>query len=605
MRSLLLSIILMAVLSPCISQKKVAQNNSYNFKDLDTAFTRVLKNYHAAGFAVAIVDKDHVIYSNGFGYRDVEKKIPVTANTLFAIGSCTKAFTASMIGVLGDQSKLDIDKPVINYLPDLKFYNDAMNNSITLRDMMSHRTGLPRHDLSWYFFATESRDSLMKRIRYMEPSAAVRERWQYNNFMFAAQGVVIEKITGKTWEQNIKENFLSPLGMNSTVFSASDLMKAPEPSLGYGVLKDSMIKKLDYYNITGMGPAGSIVSSVNDMSKWVMTWINGGKSNGKQIIPVSHYTQAISSQAIASPGLPTKEKPDLFFANYGFGWSLSSYRGHYRVEHGGNIDGFSASTSFFPTDSIGIIVLTNQNGSGVPGVVRNILADKILRLKYVDWDSDLKAAADKAIAAQKAAMKSVVSNRKAGTKPSHRLSDYTGVYNNPGYGDFVINEKRDSLFVNAGTQQLYLRHYHYDIFDVLNNDPIEGIDTTGPVQFKFQFNMNEAGDINSLSFGAQPGLKPIEFTKQNKAQQVKEGSLEKYKGDYELSGTIVKLSVRNNVLYALVPGQPEYELVPLGNDRFGLKVINGYFVQFNINDKGVVNALTFEQPNGNFKAVKK
>lgn len=163
------------------------------FKGLDTAFQRVLKTWHGAGFAVAVVENNKVIYAKGFGYRNLESKLPVTANTLFAIGSCTKAFTAATIGKLQEEGKLDIDKPVRDYLPSLKFYNDAMNNTITLRDMMSHRTGLPRHDFSWYFFNTNSTDTLIQRIQYQEPTLGVRQGWQYNNFMFMAQGVVLKR----------------------------------------------------------------------------------------------------------------------------------------------------------------------------------------------------------------------------------------------------------------------------------------------------------------------------------------------------------------------------------------------------------------------------
>ena len=329
------------------AQKKSHTSEDPRFRGLDTAFKRVLKTWHNAGFAVAVVEKNKVVYAEGFGYRDLAQKLPITANTLFAIGSCTKAFTGSLIGDLQQQGKLDIDKPVINYLPSLKFYNDAMNNTITLRDMMSHRTGLPRHDLSWYLFTTNSRDSLMQRIQYQEPTATVRQTWQYNNFMFAAQGAVAEKLTGKSWEDQVREKFFAPLGMSRSDVSIPEMEKSDDISVGYEVAHDSVIKKMRYYHINAMAPAGAINSSVNDMAKWVITWINNGKYENKQIIPAAYRDQAISSQTIMSAALPAKENPELYFATYGFGWMLSSYKGHYRVEHGGNIDGFSASTCFF------------------------------------------------------------------------------------------------------------------------------------------------------------------------------------------------------------------------------------------------------------------
>ncbi len=150
--------------------------------------------------------------------------------------------------------------------------------------------------------------------------------------------------------------------MSSSNFTIDDLKKNKDAAFGYTVYKDSLIRKTDYYNINAMGPAGSINSNVTEMANWAITWINGGKFNGKEILPATYVKEAMSSQMIIGAGLPDKEIPDAHFSNYGFGWMLSSYRGHYRVEHGGNIDGFSASTSFYPSDSIGIIVLTNQNG---------------------------------------------------------------------------------------------------------------------------------------------------------------------------------------------------------------------------------------------------
>ena len=413
---------------------------------MDTAFQRVLKDRNAVGFAVAVVSKDKIIYSKGFGYRDNKKKLPVTSNTLFAIGSCTKAFTASLLGLLNKDGKVDFDKSPREYLQDLQFYNNEMNDEITIRDMMCHRTGLPRHDYSWYLFNTSSRDTLLKRIKYMEPTAKVRQVFQYNNFMFLLQGMIAEKITGKSWEENVKEKIFTPLGMNNSNFSVHTLEKMDDASLGYTVIKDSIIKKTDYYDINAMGPAGSINSSVNEMANWVITWINGGKFNGKEILPSAYVSQATSSQMVAAPGFPDKEIPDAQFSNYGFGWFLISYRGHYRVEHGGNIDGFSASTSFFPTDSIGIIVLSNQNGSALPGIIRNMIADRLLGLKKIDWNGRADSALAKAKVAAKEAEKSTVSNKKNGTHLSHNLVDYAGLYNNPAYGTLEIFLKNDSSF---------------------------------------------------------------------------------------------------------------------------------------------------------------
>ncbi len=605
----LLAILSLSLLIPAALLAQKHHNNDNPFAGLDTAFARVLKDWHAAGFAVAVVDKDSVIYAQGFGYKDWEHKIPVTPHTLFAIGSCTKAFTASLIGMLEHDGKLDIDKPVRDYLPALKFYNSGMNDMITLRDMMCHRTGLPRHDLSWYLFGNSTRDSMILKIQYMEPTAGVRERWQYNNFMFASQGVVTEKLTNKSWEDNVRERIFQPLGMTESDFSVTDLAKAPDAAFGYGVKNDSIIKKLDYYRIDALAPAGAINSNVLEMSKWVETWIHGGKFHGKEILPGNYASEAITAQMVMGGGLPTKESPDVFFSNYGFGWFLASYRGHYRVEHGGNIDGFSASTSFFPSDSIGIIVLSNQNGSAVPGVVRNLIADRLLHLSYKDWDSYLKGISDKTKADAKKARASHQDNRIANAPPSHNLNDYAGIYSNPGYGNFEITAQPDSLFASFPLHTWWLKHEHYDVYQPFDKDPKEGIDTTGADEdnLRLQFNMDAAGAITNVAVNLEAALaKPIVFTRTPKTASISTAQLQQYVGDYAFSEEVIsKVYIKGDKLFLFVPGQPEYELAYIGGKSFSIKTLTGFTVRFEADDKGKITGLTSIQPNGKFTAKRK
>lgn len=585
--------------------QKTGSINDKRIASLDSAFERVLTTWKAAGFAVAVVEKGKVIYAKGFGYRDYEKKLPVTTNTIFAIGSCTKAFTTSMIGLLQKDGKLDIDKPAHLYLPDLNFYSDDLTNTVTLRDMMSHRTGLPRHDFSWYLFNTSSRDSLLRRIQYQEPTYPLRRQWQYNNFMFVAQGSLIEKLTGKSWEDNIRERILQPLGMSSTVFSIHDMEKSSDAALGYDVKKDSFVHRLPYYNINAAGPAGSINSNVMDMTHWLITWINGGKYNGKEVLSAPFMQEALSSQTVIGPGFPSREKPDLHFSNYGFGWFLSSYKGHYRVEHGGNIDGFSASTSFYPTDSIGIVVLTNQNGSSVPSIVRNLITDRLLGKPYFNWNDDLRNAYLKNKKQAEETAKTKSSTQKKGTHPSHALPEYEGLYNHPGYGTFDVFYRKDSLFARTTGQLLYLKHYHYDIFTPYIFED-GGYDVSEDGSFKLEFNTGISGDIESLNaIGFEAPSIQLLFTKKPKEKQLNKSELGEYEGNFVIMETEIRFYIKENVLRMFVPGQPEYELIPTEKDKFSVKDLAGFGIQFLRNDKGSINAVNLIQPNGTFKAEKK
>jgi hypothetical protein len=277
------------------------------------------------------------------------------------------------------------------------------------------------------------------------------------------------------------------------------------------------------------------------------------------------------------------------------------------VEHGGNIDGFTASTCFFPTDSIGIVVLCNQNGSTVNAVVRNLIADRLLKLPYFDWESDLKATTDKAKKTLKDAEKTKSDNRVPNAPPTHPLKDYAGYFQHPAYGTFRVSYERDSLFAYLGKEVLWLFPYHYDFFEPFNKDPETGIDTSAKSSLRLQFEMNEGGEINGINVALEPTMPPVIFKKTTgPGQALSKEILEKYTGVYTLSGVDVKVYVKESkTLYVFVPGQPEYELVAEGDNRFAFKILNGYHVQFELSPEGKPVSLTFQQPNGNFKAVKK
>ena len=587
-----------------ISSLLQAQKKPDVFKELDIELEKARIALNAPGFAIAIVHKDQIVYAKGFGYRDLENQVPVTENTLFAIGSSSKAFTSAVLGVLQKEGKIDLDERPGKYIPELRFAEPWMNEQIILKDLMAHRTGLPRHDFSWFMFPSESREELIKRIEFQEPFTGLRQRWYYNNWMFFLQGEIGRRITGKSWEENVQTLFFDKLGMSRSNFRTTEMEKDADKSFGYSVDLDGKTTKMDYYNIAAMGPAGAINSSVSEMSNWLITWINGGKFKGEQIIPEGYVKEAMSSHMVINAGLPTKEHPDAQFSNYGFGWMLSSFRGHYRVEHGGNIDGFSASASFFPTDSLGIMVLTNQNGSAIPGVVRNMAADRMLKLTPADWLGEAVKRVNDAKEAQAKAKAQADSTASASpvTHPSHALKDYVGSYSHPGYGKMEVDLKNDTLFVQTGLLGGFLEHKHHDSFDLVliyqgepNRDDV----------FKFQFVSNMTGDISALHAAYEPALDPIEFKRTPKEIEVSVDNLKKYEGSYLLMGVQeVKFYLKNDKLFALVPGQPEYELLGTGEHEFNLKALEGFKVKFE-EKEGKITAVNFIQPNGTFKGERK
>lgn len=595
------SLYLCLLLSSLFANAQSLAKEDKRFSGLDKEINDILKNWHTAGVAVAIVEKNKIIYAKGFGYRDYEKKLPVTPNTVFAIGSSTKAFTSSLLGILRDEQKLDFETPVRHYLPELVFSNEELNSKVTLQDMMCHRTGLSRYDLAWYLFTTNSRDTLLHRIRYMVPNEPFRAKWQYNNFMFLAQGVVAEKLTGKSWEENIQTRIFDKLDMQHSYTTIEGLKQHPDAALGYNVKNDSLISRTQYKGLYAIAPAGSINSNVNDMANWVITWINGGKFKGKEILSPRYTREAMSPQMVVERGLPDKETPDVYFTSYGYGWVLSSYRGHYQVEHGGNIDGFSASVCFYPSDSVGIIILTNQSVSAVPVIVGRRITDRLLGLKAFDWNG-MYLKKMKAARAGKDKKDSTQAKVK-GADVIRVNSDYEGMYVNAAYGSFKVISRKDSLFITYPIGTDYLKHISYDIFQPFSIDSITGIDSTENVPIRIQFLMNTKGDITSARIDLdQP--EPVIFVRGANITDSKD--LQKYMGTYELNGMKATVYLKDEwQLMVNVPGQPDYTLLPGEQDKFDLKELKGFSVVFNLNDKHEVISITFVQPNGRFTAIKK
>jgi hypothetical protein len=300
-------------------------------------------------------------------------------------------------------------------------------------------------------------------------------------------------------------------------------------------------------------------------------------------------------------GLPGAENPDIHISGYGFAWGIGSYRGHYRVEHGGGIDGFITTTGFFPSDSIGIFISSNQGG--VSASIRNFIADRMLKLSYRNWNKYLLDADKKAKIAAKAVVKNDSIGHQLNTKPSHDLKNYTGTYSNPGYGKIEITMKDGGLISKFNSIDIRLDHFHYDQFNAVILDP--SLDDQDPI--RMSFHIDDKGEISKLTVPFEAGVKDIEFEKETKAIALNNADLKKYEGEYEFApGKGAKIYIRGEkTLYAFVEGQPEYELVPADKNKFEFKTLKGYSAQFEENAKGEILSVSFVQPNGTFKATKK
>lgn len=568
-----------------------------NEKELNQKLNKLQETTQTVGFSVAVVKGNKVIYSKGFGYKDLDEKLPVDQNTLFAIGSTSKAFTTALLGIMEEEKGLSFKDSPRKYIPELEFYNDELNNNVTLLDMVSHRTGLPRHDFSWYLFPTENKDSLLMRVKYHKPFAEIREQWYYNNFMYLAQGIIVERLTGKSWEDNIRERFFKPLQMTTSNLSIKELKESKNISKGYILENFSKSRVASYYDIAAISPAGSINSSANEMANWLKVWLNKGKFNDKQVLPKSYVEKAINPLILVGNGIADLQFPEQHLNSYGYAWFTSSYKGHYRLEHGGNIDGFSANVALFPTDNLGIVVLSNQDSSLLPTLVRNTISDYLLGLNKTDWASyyseKITALKNRIKEQKKVEEKNKISN----TKPTHNLVDFKGIYNHKGYGDILIEIKNDSLWASFTREKVYLKHIHYDIFKphLIRDNKVqieEGFD------FYLNFQTNDLGIISGVNLKLEPTLEPLFFSRTPIEVKIEASELQKFVGSYFLSGIELKVSIKNEALSLFVPGQPEYTLIATNENEFTIKGLPDYKAEFK--DKNLI----LHQPNGTFTAIK-
>ena len=578
----------------------LAQSNDKAFnrkiKSLEGKFETVLSVSKSAGFSVAIVKGGEIIYANGFGFRDIENKTPVTSNTIFAIGSSTKAFTASLLGILRENGKVDFEASPRKYVPELQFYNSEMNAEITIKDLMTHRTGLPRHSGAWKLFPTESQEEFLARIAYQEPVHALRSKFRYNNFMYFVQGVVAERLTGKTWEQNIEQNLFAPLQMENSSANIEGLKNNIEAATGY-YFENGITTEIDYKDIGMMNPAGGINSSVNDMSKWMIAWLNKGKYKGEQILPTNYVKEAMSSQMVITGRIPKVTNPGTFMFNYGYGWFISSYKGHYRVDHGGNIDGFSASVTFYPTDDLGIVVLSNQNKSVVPKAITNIIADQLLDTPETNWIGKLEKQIKKETKITE--VEPFVS-----ITPVHSLSYYAGSYKHKGYGTYEVITRNDSLFAEFPAYTQWLNPTHPNVFEtffVLDNkvDP-----QSKGKSIKFMTNFEDK--ISGSEIKLERALDPIIFNRTPpKTILADKTNMDAYIGEYTFKNMTFNVAKKNNQLQMTINDDQTVKLEI--NDINSFSVINkeGFSISFKVGKNQMASDLILHQPNGTFTAKRK
>jgi YD repeat-containing protein len=569
-------VVLCLVVSVSLAQTKAKKTTTAPapLQDFDAYVDRLMHDWKVPGAAVVIVKDGKVALSKCYGLRDVKNNLPVTDQTLFPIASITKSFTVATLGTLATEGKLDWDKPVRDFLPDFRLNDDFLTLRVTPRDLVTHRTGLPRHDATWYRSGL-TREEIYARLRYLEPSRDLRREFQYNNLMFMTAGYLAGKLAGSTWEEAATARIFQPLGMKSSGFDFGAAFKSAS-DVAHPYQKDDkeVVNEVPIYpGDPALGPAGAIVSNLSDMTQYLLMYLNRGKHGDQQIISEANIRQMISPQMVMrSAGLD----PEVGYPNYGMGLFVTTYRGHKFVEHGGNLDGFSLLISFLPDDNIGSVILLNMDGSNMREVLAYNIADRLLGLDQVDWN---KRQLDRYYAFKKSGDEAREKNyvpRRENTQFSHPIDEYVGEYGNPAYGTIAVTRANErDLKIAYHTMESTAQHWHYDVWRVPHN-PLDLLQ-----ELEVMFHSDWEGNIASLSTGLEPNVKDIVFTRMPDRRMRERSFLEPIAGVYQVADFKYTVTLRNdNVLTVTLPNQKVWELEPVRGNTFSVKDENGLTLDF-------------------------
>ena len=486
---------------------------NFDLTKLEAYINEQMNDFCVPGMAITLVHGEETVYSKGFGFKDMEKRLPPDENTVYAIASLTKAMTAVCAGILVDEGKLSWDEPVITYLPEFRMYDKYAERNLTLRDMLSHNSGLPRHDASWYGGGSLSTAELAARIGHLKPNKSFRSLYEYNNFMFAAAGYVIERVTGQTWSGFIKERLFDPLDMHNTTTVIDGLKSAENRALPYKGgrnfsggkhVPDSVL--CEYLNFDGMAACGTVNSTISDMAKWASMNLMKGVYKDRQIIS-QKALEEIHTPHIVKRG--EKLIPEIPVLSYGLGWNTRVYRGHFNLTHSGGIDGFSTFISLVPGENLGLVILTNRGGTIAHFAVANTIKDHILGLPEKDWAAYFKGETEKELGELTRMNEAVIAARKPDTAPSKALKHYEGTYENKGYGNINITLTDGKLMLSYNGFDKELTHNNYDTFDLDLSDDYRENRTVA------RFVLDREGAVTKLHVELEKALKGelIEFRK--------------------------------------------------------------------------------------------
>jgi CubicO group peptidase (beta-lactamase class C family) len=440
--------------------------------DIDAWVARSMQTFEVPGLSLAIVKDGEIVIAKGYGVRKLGEHTPVDENTLFGIGSNTKAFTTACLAMLVDEGKIAWDDRVYEHLPEFQMYDPYVSHEMTIRDLLTHRSGmgLGEGDLLFWPHSTYSRAEIVHQLRYMKPASSFRSRFAYDNLLYMTAGQIVPAVTGISWDDFVRQRVFSPLGMaNSNVsnaaFKPGDNIASPHSVV------DGKLQVIPFVNLDNAGPAGSINSSASDMAKWVLLQLNRGELlNGEgRLFSEAQSREMWSPQTI----LPIPEPPAPLaalkanFGDYALGWAVRDYRGRKLIGHTGGVAGFVSRVMLVPQQNLGVIILTNAEEPGAFESILYHILDQYFQLPPTDWVAAFKAAKELEEKSAVAVEERQSASRNSTSHPSLPSEKYAGVYEDAWYGTATIRMENGRLLLSFDhTPEMLgdLEHWQYDTF---------------------------------------------------------------------------------------------------------------------------------------------
>lgn len=423
----------------------IAQSNQFVADSLNSYITRGMKDWQVPGLAIAIVKDGKVVVMKGYGERDMSTHEKVDENTLFMIASNSKLFTATSLAQLEYDKKISLNDRITKYFPGFTLFDKNTTELVTIRDMLSHHLGTKTFQGDFTFWdGNLSRSQIIERMRTLQPAGNFRQDFGYCNSCFLTAGEIIPKVSGKPWEVYVYDSILLPLGMRNTHTLGTGMQQRPNVSKPYTTSFSGRLQEIPYDQVDNLGPAGSMVSCVKDLSRWLLMQLDSGRFEGRRVLPwpvlrrTRDMTTVISSRKSAQ--FP------MHFQGYGLGIFMADYNGRQIFWHTGGAFGFVTNTCFVPEENLGITILTNNDNQDFFEALRYQLLDAYLGVPYINRSTQLLPGhireAEKSVTGIKA-----LKARVSGKTPPLPLSAFTGEYVNDVYGTILVKKTGEALQV--------------------------------------------------------------------------------------------------------------------------------------------------------------